>query len=221
MKTNKGLLKTASVVVLLATLLLLDSILSAARAQNGSIIFFTEHTVDDNFNGAYSVNATVLDDDGDVDVLRAASGTDDITWWEQVLNISWYTYLPLVIKDYSPPPPTPTDTPPPPSECPRVGHWQGKSYQTSPVFRTDVSLSVSNTPECRVESTEFMVYCPDIYLTKDTFGPESIINNHFEADTAQFTINIVGDFTSEIEVSGTWFDSERCQGTWEASFTSP
>jgi hypothetical protein len=150
----------------------------------------------------------------------------------QTLPPSGSSYLPLVRKYVQPPTPTPTPTPTqtqvtpiPPSKCPRVGHWQGKSYPTSPVFKTDISLSVSNAPECRVESMEITVYCPDVYLISDTLGPEAIIDNHFEADIHNSfsgdLINIVGDFTSEIEVSGTWFDTQKCQGTWEASFSSP
>ena len=43
---------------------------------------WTEHTVDGSFNGAESVYAADVDGDGDVDVLGAAFGADDITWWE-------------------------------------------------------------------------------------------------------------------------------------------
>ena len=41
-----------------------------------------EHTVDGNFNLAYSVYAADVDGDGDMDVLGAAGLADDITWWE-------------------------------------------------------------------------------------------------------------------------------------------
>ncbi len=41
-----------------------------------------EHTVDDEFDGPYSVYATDVDGDGDNDVLGAARFADDITWWE-------------------------------------------------------------------------------------------------------------------------------------------
>jgi len=44
---------------------------------------FTGHTIDGDFNGAWSVYATDVDGDGDVDVLGAAWVADDITWWEQ------------------------------------------------------------------------------------------------------------------------------------------
>jgi len=43
---------------------------------------FTEHTIEGDFDGAASVYAIDLDDDGDVDVLGAAMLADDITWWE-------------------------------------------------------------------------------------------------------------------------------------------
>ena len=45
-------------------------------------IIWIEHTITRNFEFATSVYAIDLDDDGDVDVLGAASGADDITWWE-------------------------------------------------------------------------------------------------------------------------------------------
>ncbi len=41
-----------------------------------------EHTVDDNFNWAASAYAADVDGDGDIDILGAAMGADDITWWE-------------------------------------------------------------------------------------------------------------------------------------------
>ncbi|MDP8208233.1 MAG: FG-GAP-like repeat-containing protein [Candidatus Electryonea clarkiae] len=45
-------------------------------------INFTEHTIADNFEGAYHVFAIDLDGDSDMDVLGAANVSDDITWWE-------------------------------------------------------------------------------------------------------------------------------------------
>jgi hypothetical protein len=46
-------------------------------------ITWTEHTLNDNFDGARSVYATDVDGDSAVDILGAASTADDITWWEQ------------------------------------------------------------------------------------------------------------------------------------------
>ena len=43
---------------------------------------WTEHTVDGAFDAAQSVYAADVDGDGDLDVLGAAEGADDITWWE-------------------------------------------------------------------------------------------------------------------------------------------
>ena len=43
---------------------------------------WTEHTVEGDFDGANSVRAADLDDDGDLDVLASAEFADDITWWE-------------------------------------------------------------------------------------------------------------------------------------------
>jgi hypothetical protein len=42
---------------------------------------FLEHTIDNTYYGARSVYAIDLDNDNDVDILSAAQGADDITWW--------------------------------------------------------------------------------------------------------------------------------------------
>ena len=43
---------------------------------------WTEHTVDSNFDDAFSVFSADIDGDGDMDVLGAAYDADDIAWWE-------------------------------------------------------------------------------------------------------------------------------------------
>ena len=43
---------------------------------------WTEHTIDASFSGAQSVFATDVDNDGNIDILGAASTDDDIAWWE-------------------------------------------------------------------------------------------------------------------------------------------
>ncbi|NQU04949.1 MAG: VCBS repeat-containing protein, partial [Calditrichaeota bacterium] len=45
-------------------------------------IYFTEHTISENFDGADDICLVDLDDDGDMDVLGAAAIADDIVWWE-------------------------------------------------------------------------------------------------------------------------------------------
>ena len=49
---------------------------------NGST--WTEHIVDEGFNGAQSVFATDVDGDGDTDVLGAAINHTKIFWWENI-----------------------------------------------------------------------------------------------------------------------------------------
>ena len=49
---------------------------------NGLGTSWTEHTVDGDFNGAWSVYSADMDNDGDMDILGAAYEIDDITWWE-------------------------------------------------------------------------------------------------------------------------------------------
>jgi Secretion system C-terminal sorting domain/FG-GAP-like repeat len=51
---------------------------------DGGGLIWTQHIVDADFNGALSVYATDIDNDGDADVLGAAYVADDITWWENV-----------------------------------------------------------------------------------------------------------------------------------------
>ncbi|MCK4593380.1 VCBS repeat-containing protein [bacterium] len=51
---------------------------------DGSGTTWTEHTVDGNFDGAWFVYAADVDGDDDLDILGAASGADDITWWENL-----------------------------------------------------------------------------------------------------------------------------------------
>ncbi|MCD4776114.1 MAG: T9SS type A sorting domain-containing protein [Candidatus Aegiribacteria sp.] len=43
-----------------------------------------EYTVDGNFDGAYSVFSEDIDGDGDMDIIGAASNSDDIVWWENI-----------------------------------------------------------------------------------------------------------------------------------------
>ncbi len=43
---------------------------------------FTKHIIDDDFSGASSVYAIDVDGDGDVDILGAARGADEICWWK-------------------------------------------------------------------------------------------------------------------------------------------
>ncbi len=76
-------------------------ILGAARGGTGQITWWEntnglgtswiERTIDENFDSALAVHAADVDGDGDMDVLGAAQGADDITWWENTdgTGISW------------------------------------------------------------------------------------------------------------------------------------
>jgi len=69
---------------------------TAATARNVS---FTPHEIDTNFNGAHSVCAADLDQDGDLDVVGAAHYGDRVSWWESALNAQNMvpTYLLLLL----------------------------------------------------------------------------------------------------------------------------
>ena len=63
-----------------------DSLANIALWENtdGTGTVWTEHVVDNSFDGAHSVYATDVDGDGDIDVLGAAYTADRIAWWENV-----------------------------------------------------------------------------------------------------------------------------------------
>ncbi len=62
---------------------------------DGSGTVWSEHTVEGNFNGAYSVNSADVDGDMDMDILGAAINAYEITWWENTdgLGLSWSEHL--------------------------------------------------------------------------------------------------------------------------------
>ena len=49
---------------------------------DGSGISWVEHTVDGDFDGAWSIYSEDMNGDGRMDILGAAAYDDDITWWE-------------------------------------------------------------------------------------------------------------------------------------------
>ena len=131
-------------------------------------------------------------------------------------------YLPLLVKNYSPPPPTPTPTPCP---CPQTGSWSGTTNQGYPI-----SFTVSNTPSCQVRplTITILVYCSGgptpqpprtIMVTYDFASP--ISNNSFSVGSGGVGgPKVVGNFTSPNTVTGTWdYAGFPCygHGTWVAS----
>lgn len=51
---------------------------------DGSGTSWLKHKIDENYNGACAVYAIDMDDDGDMDVIGAARGENDISWWENL-----------------------------------------------------------------------------------------------------------------------------------------
>ena len=62
---------------------------------DGSGTSWVEHTVDGDFNGAYSVYSSDVNGDGFMDVLGAASEGNKISWWENIdgAGTSWIEHI--------------------------------------------------------------------------------------------------------------------------------
>lgn len=67
--------------------IIVPAVTTSAAAQ------FREHTIDNNFNGAYAVYATDMDGDGDMDVLGSAYYEQEIAWWENDGNQSFNKHV--------------------------------------------------------------------------------------------------------------------------------
>jgi len=57
--------------------------------NDGSALIWTKQTISSNFAGAWGIYAEDIDNDDDLDVISAASVSNDITWWENdgVVNV--------------------------------------------------------------------------------------------------------------------------------------
>jgi hypothetical protein len=66
-----------------------DNAITWWENTNGDGTAWTKHTVDGNFNGAYSVYAADVDGDSDLDVLGAAFWDNEISWWENDEATTW------------------------------------------------------------------------------------------------------------------------------------
>jgi len=62
---------------------------------DGTGTSWTEHTIDGDFGGAYSVHAADVNSDGYMDVLGAAYNDEEITWWENTdgTGTSWTEHV--------------------------------------------------------------------------------------------------------------------------------
>lgn len=65
-------------------------------SQSSAQLEFTEHTIDDELDGAHSVEVCDIDGDGDLDLLTTAFEADEIAWWE---NDGWGSFTPHTITD--------------------------------------------------------------------------------------------------------------------------
>ena len=63
--------------------------------SDGSGNSWIEHNISSNFNWAFAVCASDMDEDGDADVIGAAYFGDDITWWENTdgSGLNWQEHL--------------------------------------------------------------------------------------------------------------------------------
>jgi len=63
--------------------------------SDGSGNSWIEHSISSNFNWAFAVYASDMDQDGDTDVLGASYFGDDITLWENTdgLGLTWYEHV--------------------------------------------------------------------------------------------------------------------------------
>ncbi|MEM9597991.1 MAG: FG-GAP-like repeat-containing protein [Acidobacteriota bacterium] len=57
----------------------------------GDASAWTEHVIDNSFDGAYSVYAADVDGDGDLDVMSSAQIADIISWWENLGGAAAWT----------------------------------------------------------------------------------------------------------------------------------
>jgi len=70
---------------------------------DGAGTAWTEHSVDNSFNGVTCIYVSDVDSDGDIDILGAAEGCDDIVWWENAdgAGTAWIEHIVDSFFDYA------------------------------------------------------------------------------------------------------------------------
>jgi hypothetical protein len=132
---------------------------------------------------------------------------------DQQAPLEYIVYLPIILKNLEPP-----------SPCPQTGSWSGTTNQGY-----SISFTVADTPSCQAESLTIAYRCTctnGSVTTWKTFDTStSISNNHF--DTGGSNPRVIGNFTSQTAVSGTWSssfddpDMGSCSGSgnWTANYS--
>ncbi len=61
---------------------------------DGDGLNWSEHSLDENYDGAWGVHATDMDGDGDVDILSSAQHAQEITYWENLdgTGLTWFEH---------------------------------------------------------------------------------------------------------------------------------
>jgi hypothetical protein len=201
--------------------------LAGGNFQTGATVKLTK-TGETDINATNVVVVSASQITCDFDLTGAATGAWDVAVTnpdsqggtlpggftiDQQAPPEYIVYLPIILKNVGPP-----------SPCPQTGSWSGTTNQGY-----SISFTVADTPSCQAESLTIAYLCTctnGSVTTWKTFHTSiSISNNHF--DTGGSNPRVIGDFTSQTAVSGTWsssFDDPymgSCSGSgnWTANYS--